>query len=384
MRAVLLSFLLAAGVAFAAETTTEPGSEAPGSDAPVTIRELIERVRDGGAMRQQELEARERRFLEARDERASLLEGIRRQRREAEDLADRLRAAFEAGEDELADLETTLDESSADLRDVFAAVNQVSADSLASLQNSMVSAEISGREPLLEKLSSSETLPSAVELRELWLLLLEEMHESGRVSRFEADIIAANGEEQTRSVTRIGTFTALSEGDYLRFLPESGRLLALARQPAGTSRGDAVAFEQADAELITVALDPSRGAILSLIVQTPEFRERLAQGGVIGYIIIALGVIGLALGVERLLHVAYASSRTKRALTGGDDEHAIGQLRLVASDPDYQADADALSAKIDEILTNASLEIESRPAYHRRTRRSQSPAWPVRHGDRHD
>lgn len=327
---------------------------APVSPAPATLGELVERVRAGDAGRRRELEEREQRFIEARDERAALLAEIQRQRRAAEATADELRARFERGEDELAELETTLDERSGDLKDVFSAVNQVAADALASIQNSMVSAELTGREALLGKLAGSETLPSSAELRELWLTLLDEMHESGRVSRFQSPIIAASGEEEMRTVTRIGTFTALSGGDYLRFLPESGRLLALARQPAGTSRSDVLAFEQADAERLTVALDPSRGAILSLIVQTPELEERLAQGGVIGYLIIALGVIGLALGIERLVYVAFAGRRASRAMAGGDDAHAIGQLRAVARDPDYLADADALSAKMDEIVTVAA------------------------------
>jgi biopolymer transport protein ExbB len=332
----------------------EPAGPAAAGEQPLTIGELIEQVRAGGATRAQALEERERRFVEARDQRAGLLRDVVRQRREAEALADRLRAAFEAGEDTLADLETTLDERSSDLREVFVAVNQVSADTLASIQNSMVSAQIRDRDVLLERLSSSETLPSADDLRALWLLLLEEMHQSGRVARFEVPIIAASGEEMAQRVTRIGTFSALGGGDYLRFLPESGRLLALARQPAGTSRADALAFEQAGEELVSVALDPSRGAILSLIVQTPELRERVDQGGLIGYLIILLGAIGFALGIERIVHVAWAGRRSKRAVALDDGEHPIGQLRAIASDPDYQADTDALSAKMDEIVTVAS------------------------------
>ena len=167
-------------------------------------------------------------------------------------------------------------------------------------------------------------------------------------------MIVASGEEVTRQVTRVGTFTALAEGEYLRYLPDSGRLLALARQPAGTSRSDALAFEAGEEPLTMVALDPSRGAILSLVVQTPALEERLAQGGVIGYLIIVLGLIGAALGIERLVQVAVASRRSRRALAHNDEEHPIGQLRSVAENPDYLKDADALSAKMDEIVTVAS------------------------------
>lgn len=351
-RQLLVVLFLSSTPAFSAEsqsTETEPDAQ-----QALTLGDLVRQVREGSSSRQRELAVRERRFLDARDERASLLADIVRQRESAEALADELRIQFEAGEVALADLETLLDERSGDLRDVFTAVNQVAADAQASVQNSMVSAEVPDRSALLTRLAGGDSLPSAGDLRALWLTLLDEMHQSGRVSRFETPVIAASGEEEVRQVTRIGTFTVLADGDYLRFLPESGRLLALARQPTGTSRNDALAFESAREPLQMVALDPSRGAILSLVVQTPALDERLAQGGVIGYLIIALGIIGALLGLERLVHVALAGRRSRRALSSDDADHPIGQLRAVARDSDYLQDADALSAKMDEIVTVAS------------------------------
>ena len=116
-----------------------------------------------------------------------------------------------------------------------------------------------------------------------------------------------------------------------------------------------MAFEAAEEPLTMVALDPSRGAILSLVVQTPALDERLAQGG-----------------RDRLSdHRARADRRRARyraaacrwrlpvaaavqALAHDDAEHPIGQLRAIAQNPDYLKDADALSAKMDEIVTVAS------------------------------
>lgn len=74
----------------------------------------------------------------------------------------------------------------------------------------------------------------------------------------------------------------------------------------------------------------------------------------IGYLIIALGLIGALLGLERLVHVSLAGRRSRQAQSNSDSDHPIGQLRAVARDPDYLQDADALSAKMDEIVTIAS------------------------------
>lgn len=190
------------------------------AQAPESLSELVDAVREGSSVRRAELAERERQFIEARNERATLLSDARRKREQAEAEADRLRIEYENGEADLADLEDQLDERSGDLREVFTVVNQVATDVEPIVQNSMVSAQFTERMALLEKLGSKDSIPTAIDLRNLWLLLLEEMNESGRVARFEVPIITARGEEESRRVTRIGTFTALADGEYLRFLPK--------------------------------------------------------------------------------------------------------------------------------------------------------------------
>lgn len=323
--------------------------------SPQTIAELVTEVREGSVTRRAELAEREQRFIDARDQQAELLDSATAQRLSEEAEADRLRELYQQGEAELAELEDQLAERSGDLTDVFTVVNQTAGDALAVIQNSMVSAQYPDRLSLLETLTDAESIPSAQQLRGLWLLYLDEMMRSGEVARFDAPIIASNGEEETSPVTRIGTFTALSAGQYLRFLPESGRLLALSRQPVAAGTGNARAFEQAASALQSVAIDPSRGSILSLVVQTPELNERIRQGGVIGYFILALGAIGLLLGGERLIVLILAGHRAKLAAadTNGSLKHPINELRSVANTPEYLADVDAMSARMDEIVTVA-------------------------------
>jgi biopolymer transport protein ExbB len=324
--------------------------------APTTLDELIDSLKDSSALQAKRLQEREARFVAARNERERLLEDARDRRREAEREADRLRADVEGSEQELADLENRLDENAGDLRELFTVVRQITGDVAPMVESSLVSAEQGPRNALLRRLAEPGAIPAAKELRELWMILLAEMHHSGRVSRFEAPVISADGAERTRRVTRIGTFTALADGSYLRYLPETGRLLALGRQPAGVDVGDVLAFEEAREPLQRVAIDPSRGSILSLIVQTPDVRERIEQGGVIGYIILALGALGLLLGVERLVTIGVARQRTRRVLadSAAAGDHVIVELRELARDEAYLADAEALSAKMDEVVTIAS------------------------------
>lgn len=342
--------LLMLGSAAAQEQDTTP------AEAEMTLDDLLEQVRTGTTARRNELAAREQRFIEAREERARLLSEIERQRREAEALADQLRAEFERGEAQLAELETQLEENAGDLREVFNVARQTAGDALPTLQNSLVRSQYPMDIDLLDTLASGDATPSSSQLRDLWLMLLEEMNESGKVARFERTVIGADGVEASRTITRIGTFAALADGDYLRYLPESASLLVLPRQPKGIDTAAIERFEAATSTIEPIAIDPSRGAILALVVQAPDVVERINQGGVIGYIILFIGVVGLILALERLISSWLAKRAMTKAIsqeastTSGKSTHAISELRQAAADPDLNRDADALSAKLDEIV----------------------------------
>ena len=98
-----------------------------------------------------------------------------------------------------------------------------------------------------------------------------------------------NATEQSH--TRIGVFNAVSGDRFLRYLPESGRLVELTRQPARhrTRIGSSLRRNSQD-HYTTMIIDPTRGGLLGLLVQTPTLPERIQQGGAVGYIIITIGV----------------------------------------------------------------------------------------------
>ena len=49
-----------------------------------------------------------------------------------------------------------------------------------------------------------------------------------------------------------------------------------------------------------VDIDPTRGAILDKLIQKKTFFQRIADGGFVGYVIILLGLGGVALASERI------------------------------------------------------------------------------------
>ncbi len=204
---------------------------------------------------------------------------------------------------------------------------------------------------LLDELANSRQLPSIDKLDGLWQLFLERIVESGRVRRFETQVITSEGIERQETVTRVGPFNAVSDGRYLRYLPDSGKLVELGRQPVPRFQIMAKQLEQADQELVRMAVDPSRGAILSLLVQSPTLLERIRQGGVIGYIIIGLGVLGLLVVILRLVVLLFIGGRVKRQLKSNEiaQNNPLGRLLAVAGS-ELRLNAEALQLRLDEII----------------------------------
>ena len=107
-----------------------------------------------------------------------------------------------------------------------------------------------------------------------------------------------------------------------------------------------------------VAIDPSRGTILSLLIQSPNLQERVRQGGIVGYIILVLGVIGLVVGVLRILYL-WNVGRKIRAQVGNstpDPGNALGRV-LGVYDETRHADVEALELRLDEAILQESAPI---------------------------
>jgi biopolymer transport protein ExbB len=318
------------------------------------IEELVESVRQEALLEAAYDEERIERFLGEREKKAELLIAARAELAAANSEADALRAQYEGNERTLTQYEADLRERAGDLNDLFAIVRQtaLSADSV--MQGSLVSAEMEDRSVFLQTLGTGQTPPSIEEIRRLWTIVLSEISESGKVVRFNATVIKPQGDEADQPVTRAGVFTAISEGSYLRYLPATGKLVELSRQPPTRFQRMAKTLEDAESGMIGMALDPSKGAILSLMVQSPNLGERLQQGGGIGYLILVLGAIGLLLisqcGVR--LFLSRRAIDQQAVLEEPSDKNPLGRLQIVAQEScDH---IETISLRLDEQLAEES------------------------------
>jgi len=338
--------LLASASAFGQAPSGEPSP-------PATLEELLQRVEQSGVQQQRLAAERERAFLAARDRQAELLADIRARREAAEALADRLQVEFEQGEAALAELETRRQNEAGDLNELFSYVRQAAGDALNLVESSPVSAQQPDRGDALARLADATGVPSIDDLRGLWRTLLGEMIANGRIERFTAPVIAENGSLQPREVVRIGAFTTLSSAGYLRFLTESQQLLALPRQPEGVRGRSLARFLAGGDELAVVAVDPSRGTILGTVIDAPNLEDRVRQGGVIGLVIIALGLLGLVVAALRFVRLQLARRRLNDQRRDGSGFRR--DLRRLAET--HGGDRDALATRLDEFVTNAGRKL---------------------------
>jgi len=330
------------------------------AEKPANLDELLEQVKRERVLEQQQNKLREAEFVKAHDEQARLLEDARRKLAFEEQRTAQLNQAFTDLENMLAEQQRLLDEKSGSLGELFGTVRQIANDSRGVLQSSMTSASNTERLAFLNKLSDSKQQPSIDELRTLWLTLQEEMTASGKVEQFEAPVISITGEVTPQTVTRVGVFTAFSDGKFLRYLPETGNLVELARQPVDRLRNLVQEFEEAESgELMPVVVDPTRGAIMALLVQTPTLKERIVQGGWIGYIILILGAVGLLVALLQFLSLLGAGRGV--AQQQKQDEvslkNPLGRI-LSVYNAKLAQDVETLQLKLDEAILRETPKLE--------------------------
>ena len=322
---------------------------------PVNLDELLQQLKDGKFAQTQDNQAREARFQAQAAEQQQILRDAIAQRDRLEQLSAELESQFETNERDLAALEDALTQRMGSLKELFGVLQQVAGDTASTLQNSYVSVEFQGRSDALsdlaQKMGSSSKLASIEEIESVWFALQQEMTESGKVSNFETEVTLVNGEKVTKPVVRVGTFNMVADGQYLELVPGTDAVAELIRQPSGRFTATAEALEQGDEQPVKFGLDPTGGSILGLLVQAPNLKERIDQGDTVGYIIIALGIIGLLIAFERFVTLTLMGGKVKRQLKQSEAKQDNPLGRVMAVQDKYpQVDTETLELKLSEAI----------------------------------
>ena len=319
-----------------------------------SLNELLMKVQEEALYDSEENRARVAKFMAEQSTQDKVLQKTLADLKVQEDRAVILERTFDENDVKLSELEDLKAERLGAFGELFGVVRGTDSEMGAQIKESIISGELQGRSGTLVDLAKSKALPSNEELEMLWYHLLEEMNAQGEVKHFTGTIVDTDGNFSEEEVIRVGPWTAFDrKGNFLGYLPDDERYRVLGRQPQARflDLGDNIVDGDAG-EIVKGAIDPSRGAILSLLIQTPGLSERIGQGGVVGYIILALLAVGLVLSIERIFRLtltARAVSAQSKDVDNPSDNNPLGRV-LGAYHSNKSADVETLELKLDDAI----------------------------------
>lgn len=306
----LAAFLALPTVALAQDTA--PAAK-PASDAK-TLDELLERTRTARERDNKINAARIAKFKAARDEQASLLATAEREKANAEAESAKLGQQFEANEKTLTELQDSLKIKTGNLGELFGVLRQTAGDFSSVARNSLISAQYNDRIAKIDALAQTKSLPPMEDIEAFWFEMQREMTETGKITRFKASVADAGGVKSDKTVTRIGPFVAVADGDYLEFKPGVNSLASPPKQPEGEAAELAEDFSQATEGYQRMVVDPTRGVLLGLLSQRPGLQQRIAVGGWEAIVILTVGFIGAAAALYQFLYLNWVGIAVNRQL----------------------------------------------------------------------
>ena len=327
-------------------------STAADAPEPVSLDELLELVKTGFRLEHEADRIRVAHFIQAKEKQAELLRNILGRVAGEEARSERLETTFSTNETVLARLEENLEQRLGTMGELFGVVRQVAGDMQANVWESVTSSQFPNREKLLEKLGRGKELPKTEDLEKLWFELHREMTQQGKIARYPTTVLTTDGDEEQREVVRAGVFSVVSEGRYLVWDREIQKIRELNRQPPTRYLQTVAPYEaNTGAGFGVLAIDPSRGSLLTALIETPSQTERIQQGGAVGYAIIVIGVFALAVGFMKLVTLSITSHKVKaqRHRDDANPDNPLGRV-LQAYEENSALDPEALELRLDQAV----------------------------------
>ena len=279
----------------------------------------------------------------------------------AEDLSTRLIDQFDKNEKTLSELEEKLTLKLGNLGEMFGVVKQVSGQTRGEFKNSITNIDNPDRDLFLKNLAESKKLPDLADISALWVELVKEIRNAESIKVFNTNVVSADGANEQLEILRIGTFSITHEGMFLKHLVDTNQVEFLPSQPSGVSKRKLKSLQNEKEGTFVIDIDPTRGAILDKLIQKKTFFQRIADGGLVGYVIILLGLAGVALAGERIyvLRNILESIKKQEESDVVDDNNLLGMLIKTAKE-NINESLDSLELILDEKVQSITPTIEVR------------------------
>ena len=321
---------------------------------------LVESVKTTASIRAKEDRARLNKFLSDKNKQQSLLDNMKYKLTLEERRSERLTKEYEDNDAQLSDLEEQLTLKLGSFGELFGIVRQTAGESKGQFALSLTNIEFPERIEFLGDLAERKSLdlPTTEELERLWYEILNELNQSGKVKSYNADILTKSGELVNQDILRIGVFNSVSNGNYLNLVTEQNLLEYLPKQPERSIRRSAKKLQNSD-DYREVFIDPTRGSLLTKLIDRDTWLERINAGGFVGYVIIIILILGLAMGALRFKFLNEESKSINKELETNQfaDDSILGKLNSIFSK--YSGDnPEDLESQLEDILAKATPPLE--------------------------
>jgi biopolymer transport protein ExbB len=315
----------------------------------IEINELLELVKTNKSIFLNEDNKRLNSFITKVSDRQALLDDAKTKLANEIDRNINLEASFEKNEKTLAELEEKLEIKVGVLGELFGVTRQYAGELLAASENSVVFYEFPNRPEVLKDIGQ-EKVHNLDQLENLWISYFDEIVAGSEIKNFEATITSPNGENIVGEVTRYGLFSASYDGKFVKPVSSLDSFQLLAKQPENTFTKTLSKHKRAD-EYTNLAIDPTRGFLLSLYLDKANWFERIAQGKSIGFVIIFIGFIGLAFSVFKIIRLREYSNE----VLNNKSDNIPSQMESLIKDGTSRESKENI---IDEFIINYSGKIE--------------------------
>lgn len=327
-----------------------------------SLDELLRLVKKDELVQSKDIAKRERAFQARKSSQAAELRKVERALVNEEARSKRLLNTITANERKSDERQEQLEKALGSLQELFGHLTGAAGDLREDIDGSIISAQYPGRsgfiEGMIAQITDPSDLPEIGDIRRVWEEMMAQMVESGKVVKFNGDVVSPGGSTDSKEIVRIGNYNLIADGKYLSYDLNTLRIKELVKQPGGL--GQLSALQSATNGVTQVGIDPTGprgGTFLSAIVLTPSQVDQWHQGGYVGYVISALGVFAVLLAIWRLIMLSIVSGRVRSQLKSdvANDNNPLGRIiKVYETDP--SVDVETLELRLNEAI------IKERPA----------------------
>jgi len=278
------------------------------------IQDLINRVEKNSQELAMADAERINNFIKKVNDRKFLLSKAKKQLLDEEARNKKLEDLFEDNELMLSELETELQIKLGVLGELFGVARQMAGELNADSETAYNFFEFPSRTSSLQEIGKIK-VHNLKNLEDLWVLHLNEIASSGEIKEIEANIINSDGDIQATKLVRYGPFNMVKGRSFVKPDIANNAFSILPKQPDRDITKKFRSHYKADGYSVA-AIDPTRGFLLSLYLDKPSTFERVAQGKLIGFIIVIIGLAGLIFAGYRYYSLnLYANSIKSKSET---------------------------------------------------------------------